>query len=338
MNFPRPNYSPPEAGTGAAPSSGTSASPSAPATSSPPGGTSPASSSNAAPAPTEAPKLAESGSPAPVVAPPGEGLPETPVEDFIGLGGEDDVLPLPSDEELGATPPEAPPVVPPQTPPAAPPVEPPKAPSPAEAPPAPAEAAPKEQPSSTPMGPQALAQQLDEHRTEVLQRLATTEFALSREEAEAVGPEMAALAPQLAARTYHRAVQSSLLHMQNFVPLIVASVVQAINSSNEKEGKFYGQFKYLDKAKHAADVNQFLQVFRQREPNLTEEQLWAKAAAAVKALHGLQDAVTPPAAPNGSQIPRVPPFIPATPGGGGARVEQIPNPWEGFGQPDVDEG
>lgn len=291
------------------------------------GGSAPASSPSSPPPGTPATPATPSPSPAPSSAP------AASIEEprtFEGLGGfDDDVVEMPDDEALGAASPAPTPQEPPVV--AAPPPVTPPAPTPTEAtPPTPQGTAPQAPAPSAPEGPVNLAQQLDAHRNEVIQHLAATEFALSPEEAEqmnAIDPALAKLVPGAMARVYHKAIQSSLLHMQQFAPLIAANVVAAMQQSTEAERAFYDKFKYLDKSKHGADVQNFLNVFRQQQPGLKQEELWAKAAAAVSVLHGLSPIASPPQQP---QIPQAPSFIPATPGGG-VRVQQLPDEWGGMG-------
>jgi len=288
-----------------------------------------------APAAAATPVVATPQSPSPQT--PSSVPPETPPapqeSDFGGLGDplDEDFLVLEAEEPAA---PVAEPVQPAAAEPAQPvPAQPPQ---PAAAAPQPTPQEPTEPPSSTPTEPQGLAQQLEQHREAVIDALAAQRFSLSKEEAEALELDAVKAIPKLMAKTYHQAVSSALLHIQNFVPQMVASTVAAMELQRQREESFYGRHKALDKSKHAGDVNTFFSAFRQQNPQAAVDDLLSMVAAAVMAKHGLQP-VALAAQPNGHAPasppqPAAPPFVPARPGTSVRVTPDAENPFAGLGR------
>jgi hypothetical protein len=166
-----------------------------------------------------------------------------------------------------------------------------------------------------------------------LQALAADRFKLSPEEVSAIDTDAVGAIPHIMARVYYEAMQSTLLHLQNMVPQVVFNTVKAQKQSDDIENAFYGQFKTLDKAKHANDVIQFAKLLRASNPQISQAELFATVGAAVMAKHQLQN----PPAVNGNGIApsrqaQPAPFRPAT---AGATVRVIPeqeSPFAGLGK------
>jgi hypothetical protein len=177
--------------------------------------------------------------------------------------------------------------------------------------------------------PVNLVQQLSQNRDAIISQLAASRFALSKEEAEEFDTNPAGAISKMAGRVHYEAVNAALLHIQNFVPMIAASVMQRLSQAQEAERAFYDSNKALDRAKHGADVSQFFGAFRAANPKMTQADLASMVAAAVMAKYGL---TAQPAIPTPPQPPRTPPFVPASPGGGAVRVEAQPDIWAGMGQ------
>lgn len=280
-------------------------------------------------APSEAPASAPSEAPAPAAKP--------PHPDFSALGmpmDDDDVLIIP---DTPTTPPPAPvaPEVPPAT--AQPAAQPPAA-KPTAAPPA--EQTPKTAQAPAPSAaavkddPEGLVTRLSEHREAIIDGLAAERFRLSEQEINTVTADPAAAVPRLLARAYFESTQASLLHMQNFVPKLVVSLMRDLKEYDDVENRFYSSHKPLEKAKHDPDVRQFARAFRAANPRITEAELFPMVAYAVMAKHGLmnQPQAQQPAQQNG-RAPATPSFVPARPGVGGARVTVTEdNPFMGLGR------
>jgi len=259
-------------------------------------------------------------------------------DDFSQLGEPDDDF-----VELASEAPAPAEVAPPPAEPAKPAVEPPKAPEPAKLaqpevkpPVAPVPEAPKEIAAAAappPSEPQALAEQLTEHRAALIDAIASERFKLSPEEMNALEIDAAGAIPKLLSRVYYEAVTASLNHIQNFVPQMQANFRKAEQANAEAEKVFYGAFPTLDKAKHHADVMQFAQLFRTVNPNLSRNDFVAMVGAAVMAKHG----IAPGAPLNGkgpSVIPQpaaTPPFVPAQAGATVKMTPEEPSPWAGLG-------
>jgi hypothetical protein len=202
---------------------------------------------------------------------------------------------------------------------------------------APAQAAPAPVPaeSAIPDSPQGFVEQLAQHRSAVISALAADRFKLTPEEATALDTDAMAAIPQVMARVYYEATTTALIQMQNLVPKLVQQVLAAEKTSTEAESSFYGRFKSLDRAKHHADVVQFANGFRQMNPKMSQDDLFAMVGAAVMAKHGVSSAPVP--GPNGAAPVAQPmPFVPAA---AGAKVSMaaIPDPWAGLGQSFDDE-
>lgn len=177
--------------------------------------------------------------------------------------------------------------------------------------------------------PQSLVEQMAQHESELIASLAADRFKLTKEEADALEVNAVEAIPRIMARTYMAATQSALLHIQKHVPRMIQNVVRMLDEQKKAEDSFYGRFKAIDRAKHAADVLNFSRAFRAANPQITQEDLFSMVGSAVMAKHGL---VNQPAAPAAPQQPQVPAFVPAR---SGASVQMVPepeNPFAGLGR------
>lgn len=250
-------------------------------------------------------------------------------DERVTVVGDDDVSEVSAEPAAPAAAPE------PSQPAAAAPAE--QAPAPAQTqaaqPPAPQEPQAAAPPASSPTEPGSLVEQLAEHRDALIDGIAARRFQLTKEEADSLTLDPAAAVPKLLSRVYYEATQSALLHIQNYVPQMVQAQMRAMRQQQEAEQAFYGRFKGLDPAKHAADVNQFALGLRQVNPNISREDLFAMVGAAVMAKYGLANPAAA-AAPNGAapQPPQAqaPPFVPARPGVSVRTTPEPENPWMGL--------
>lgn len=285
----------------------------------------------ATPAPTVAPST-------PSAAPSPSPAPADPSIEFEGLGAsDDDFISLP-DVPSGETPPAGSPATPPEAPqPGATPPQ--AAPASSEAPPPenqptpqePASPQPGATPPSTPEEPIGFAKQLEANREQLVEALAAERFALSREEADLLETDVAKAIPRFMAKAYYQAVQSTLIHMQNFVPQMVLAVSKALEAQKEADNSFYSAHKAIDRTKHASDVTNFANQFKKANPQITQEDLFALVASAVMRKHGLQPVA---AQPNGTSPPQppVPSFVPARPGASVRVTPEPDSPFAGLGQ------
>lgn len=284
-----------------------------------------------APTPTASPSPAPTPTAAaPVASPEPAPVPSSPEpESFANLGSADDLDFVEVPEETVVQP-EAPPAEPAQ--PAA--EAKPPAPAPAPVPPAAPPAQPQQAQPAAPApvqadnSPQGLVQQLEQHRSAVIQALAAERFKLSPEEVSALDADATAAIPQIMSRVYYEAMQSTLMHLQNQVPRMVLGILNAQKSSDSATDKFYGQFPALDRTKHHNDVLQFASMLRQTNPRISEADLFSMVGAAVMAKNGLsmQPAVAP------ARPPQPAPFVPATPGSSVRVVPEPESPFAGLGQ------
>jgi hypothetical protein len=296
-----------------APSGGGSASAGA-APSPPEGGTA------AAPASTPP---AEPAAPAPTEKPPAS-------DAFDGFESDDfDLVELPVEDatggEPGATPPQ----------------EPPKAPQPVAAeqtplPPQQVAQPPGVPAQNVPQPPRsALEQAVDGFRTnhkELSNWASQNLFNLSKEDADGLENDAAAMIPVLMGRVYSQALQATANLIKNFVPNMIDEGVSTGTArqarASEALNAFYSANKHLNPEHHGALVDKWARAFRAANPGATRAEAIKFVGNAVSSELGL----APPAgAGNGATPPKRPaPFAPARPG---TRVQQPPashDPYEGM--------
>lgn len=197
-------------------------------------------------------------------------------------------------------------------------------------------------PAGEPQGAQApasLLDQMSQHREALIGEIAAKQFAMTKEEADALEVDLHGTVPKLLARVYYDSVTATLAHIQRTVPQIVQQQVNLMRAADEAENAFYGMFPGLDRAKHAADVNQFAQAFR-TNPNITQKDLFSMVGAAVMAKHGLTMTAQAAAQPSNGRSPpartSTPAFVPARPGASVTTHPIEDNPFAGLGQ-DLDD-
>jgi hypothetical protein len=191
--------------------------------------------------------------------------------------------------------------------------------------------APGEADSRAAASPQGLAEQLAQHSVEVIQQIAQDRFRLSDAELSELETDAATAVPKLLAKTYHQAMVSTLLHIQNQVPKLVTQVLEQQKAQDAVEQKFYGSFPALDRSKHHRDALAFANVLRQTSPQITQDDLFAMVGAAVMAKHGLHG--VPASATNGAVRPTQPaPFVPARPGTSVKVTQEPESPFAGLGK------
>ncbi len=291
----------------------------------------------------DVPASADTGGAAPASAPSTPDVSSTPSSggsDYSGLGATNDSFdditvevpvdsggtPLPTEPSQAATPPE------PVQPVVATPPQPAPQPGPKE-PAQPVASAPSEAPS-TPSEPKTLVEELAKNRNDIINALAAERFALSKEEEDAIELSPAAAIPKIMSRVYFEATTAMLNHIQNFVPVMIQQFNALKAQHDEAETAFYGKFSQIDRNKHNADVVSFAKAFRQANPELPREDLFALIGAAVMAKHGLVNGAAAPTVSNG----RAPaplqqqPFVPAPPGASVRITPEGENEWAGLGR------
>lgn len=249
-------------------------------------------------------------------------------DEFSGLGGDfDDIqlveTPEPATETQATPASEAQPVTPaPEAEKPAPVQEPPKV------EPAKPEAAPTA--PSPPVEEQggSLQEQLTTHRGALIDALASERFKLTPQEEEALENDAVAEFPKLMSRVYLETMTAVLNHIQNSVPLLIRHQMGVLANERMAEKRFFEQFKTIDRAKHAQDILQFAQTFRQQNPRIPEADLFALVGAAVMAKHGLPAQIQG----NGAATPQPTPFVPARPGSTVRITPEEENPFAGLGR------
>ncbi len=289
------------------------------------------SASPASPSPSSSP----ASEPSPSAATPSPSADERPEgnQDFAGLGQDfDDTITL----EVPETPAEATPfaTTTEPTPAPVPPVVKVEEPKPV------VQAQPSQEPAApAPSSPPAegtgggLMEQLGQHRDAIIGELASSRFALSKAEEDALELDAVAAIPTVMARVYYESVTAALNHIQTKVPLLIDHFLKVQKAQTDAEGAFFGKFPALDRGKHMGDVAMFANLFRQANPQATPDELFSAVGAAVMAKNGLTAAPPVPGV-NGvvAASPQPAPFVPARAGASLRVTPDDPNPFAGLGQ------
>lgn len=217
-----------------------------------------------------------------------------------------------SDEEESATKPQTPPSTPP-------------APTDAVAEPAPTPQVPDQQPAPPPQQPapeqqvqqpqaqpaptvEELQQYYHQQREAALSQLANTQYALSNEEAEELGPEMAEFAPRLAARVFMDATAAAMQGVMQQLPGMFQHLQQAQTQNSTHEQNFFARWPGLSKPEYRNTLMAFAQTYRQVNPQATPEQFINDVGAQVSV--ALQ--VPVPGTEEEAEPTPAPPFQPAS--------------------------
>lgn len=297
-----------------------------------------------------APGVASSSPPAPAASsPPVAATPGTPsvpddvsppADAFAGMDGDDlDLVEIPEGDtgpqpDDGVKPPVVPLVAPVVA--AVPPVQPPTPVQPPVQPVAVAPAAPQQGlPPASEIA--EIVQGLETHGKALAGHIATTTFALSKEEADALEVNAVGEIPKLMARVHLEASKNTLRQIETFVPKIVESLVNKIlqtrTASTEALADFYKAWPGLSSDKHQKLVDQYAKVFRATNPQATRKDAIAFVGAAIHAQLGLPVQVAAP----GSNGQTPPPFAPARPGARQVSTLPVDDLFGGLGQ-NLDEG
>lgn len=208
--------------------------------------------------------------------------------------------------------------------------------------PAPAPAVPQAQPQAQPpaaSNPQVGAQPSDPVEA-VLAEMQTKEAELYNQilPAFALSPELVAemetdavnAVPKVLAQTFMKSVSTSLKYMQQIVPHMIARAVAQRDASQAVERAFFGKFGQLNAEKHGADIVAFADMFRKQNPNISQEDLFARTGAAVMAMHGITPGTVASIAQQPGVVAVTPvnpqqptPFVPAATGGAVVAKPQV---------------
>src|SRR5215831_2042182 len=146
-------------------------------------------------------------------------------------------------------------------------------------------------------------------------------FALSKEDADGLENDAAAMIPVLMGRVYSQALQATTNLIKNFVPNMIAEGVSTGTArqarASEALNAFYAAHPHLSSDKHGALVDKWARAFRAANPGASRADAIKFVGNAVSSELGL--AGVQAAAGNGAAPRRPAPFAPARPG---ARVQQ----------------
>ena len=93
--------------------------------------------------------------------------------------------------------------------------------------------------------------------------------------------------PKLLSKVYYETMTSVVNHIQNNVPQLVRHVMDVAKAETSAEERFFGKFNAIKPDVHGQDVMNFARAFRQANPRVTEEELFALVGTAVMAKHNL---------------------------------------------------
>lgn len=257
--------------------------------------------------------------------------------DFGGFntdeGADDDILPA------AAAPASGDPAVPPAQPTPQVPAAEPSAPPPSAEPPAPTPQAPTGQqepsPPPSPAEPGRIAEQLAANEANLIEHLAAGDFALSKEDLEALEADAPAAVPKLLARTFVRAQVGALRQMQQIVPAMIQGQMRVMRENWKNEQAFYKRWPDIDAVKHGPLVARYAQMYRQANPSAPMSQMIEELGPMVMVAGKITPAPTPVnGAPLAIRPPQPTPFKPAMGGPASPPQPQEVNEWAGMGQDD----
>lgn len=313
------------------------------------GGGSPApDSSGSTSAPAGGSEPASGGSSSPAVPLPTSSVgSDTPsdygfLDDIFGAQGQgapkstSPATPTPSPTPAAVAQPQAPPTVAQQ----------PQAPSdPAQAAP-PVQATAQAQPDQGTQGPQAsfdpadpvsLARGLVANYDAAVNHLASGPFALSPQDMEALETDVAGTVPKLLARAAVYMQTQVLTQMGRIIPQMIQRHGEVTKVHGQHVDAFYSAWPSIDKAKHAALVNEMGWKFRQLNPDMPTEQMIEALGPFILARLGLpQVAMTRAAAaaprPQRATNGQTTHFQPAAPGAVTVQQTEVQDPFGYMGQ------
>lgn len=177
--------------------------------------------------------------------------------------------------------------------------------------PAPA-AAPAAQPA--PGQPQG---SYSEWRKQAEAQLATTHFALTKEELELIETNPAVAIPRLASKVYFDAVEAATAAVHQYLPGIIRQTTQQSSQYEKNENTFFESWPGLKERK--ADVERIGLVYRQANPQATTEDFIKHVGMLASNILGVP-LPTPQstAAPKASRAPAFVPAVGAVPAASGA--------------------
>jgi hypothetical protein len=161
-----------------------------------------------------------------------------------------------------------------------------------------------------------LLKMFQENGPALVDALAQNQFALSREEQDALELDAMTSIPKLMARSYVQTMSGVMNLIQNMVPQMIMSTVNDQARLQRAEDMFFGAFPQLDKRKHGEAISTIGAALRRQDPQASFEELVPKIGQAVMAMYALQPSPSQPTAPAGT---RAQPFVPTLPA---ARVIQ----------------
>ncbi len=189
-------------------------------------------------------------------------------------------------------------------------------------------------PDLSSMAPDALVGELARNRDVLIGHIAETRFQLSQQEKDALETDAVGAIPKLLARVYFEAATTALNQLSSHAPRLIEQITGNLRTVNAAEDQFYSKWPSIQRGEksHTDAVQMAANMFRQSNPNATQEQAIDVVGRMVTSMLNLQAA--PAAAANGT-VKRPPAFSPA---GSGARpvsasVLNTPkaNPFDGLG-------
>lgn len=195
----------------------------------------------------------------------------------------------------------------------------------------------EQSPPPSPAEPGKLAELMKQNMPALVEQLAS-DFALSKEDAEALETDAIATVPKLLAKVYLRSQINMFQQLQKAVPAMVSAQVKTMRQNMDNENKFWSSWPNLDRVKHAPVLAKYAPLYRQANPTASLEQMVKDLGPIVSQAAGVLVSAGPNGASPSPQV-RIPqsPFKPAMGGPAAIPSNEPEDPWAGLAQAQNDE-
>lgn len=164
------------------------------------------------------------------------------------------------------------------------------------------------------MTPEEQAQQLADFNEHAVNLLADQVYRVSEEEVAAFQEDPGKMLPQFAGRLHMQIMQAATMNVLRLMPQVLDNYNAQQTQGDKFKEAFYEANKDLNHAEHGQRVLQFGRMYRQANPQATNEQFINDVGAWVRTSLGLAQ----PVQPSQQQQQTPPPAAPYQPAGAGA--------------------
>lgn len=171
------------------------------------------------------------------------------------------------------------------------------------------------------MTPEQQAQQLADFNERAVDLLANQVYQVSEEEVTAFQEDPGKMLPQFAGRLHMQIMQAATMNVLRLMPQVLDNYNAQQKQGDSFKNAFYAANKDLNHEEHGQRVLQFGRMYRQANPQATNEQFINDVGAWVRTSLGLTQPATPPVQQQTQMAPVTPPYQPAGAGVMGAPVQ-----------------